>query len=245
MATATIDGITTSGSRVLLTAQADPTQNGIWDTSTADWTRSADCDGTYDLACGSMVMIAQGSHAFQLWALTTANPVSIGTSALAWSQNTSMAFLATLAGGSGAALVGFQEPASSSVRTSQDKMREINVSAAGYPGFDATKATVSDAAIQAAVDEVHALGGGVVQIPPCLVGTVLLRDNVHIYIKGGDVVTQKQPTTAAITGFVKPAGNLSNVRFFGGGRIDGARAATSASPSNTAIYIPILDGETV
>ena len=35
----TIDGVTTSASRVLVWKQTDATQNGIWKTSSAAWTR--------------------------------------------------------------------------------------------------------------------------------------------------------------------------------------------------------------
>jgi hypothetical protein len=61
---ATLDGITNpysgvniaDGDRVLLTAQTDPIENGIWD-ARADgaWTRAADWDGNRDVEKGSTV----------------------------------------------------------------------------------------------------------------------------------------------------------------------------------------------
>lgn len=79
----TIDGVLTSGSRVLVKDQIDTTTNGIYDTDTGSWTRSPDFDGTYDAVQGTLVYVAPAGSANGglIFQLTTASPV-IGTSAL-------------------------------------------------------------------------------------------------------------------------------------------------------------------
>lgn len=111
--------------RVLATGQTDSTQNGLWDVNTGTWTRSIDADGNYDWTQGTQVMIAQGTAAFQIWTLTSANPITVGTTQLVFSQSLSAGFLATLAAAAGAALIGFiQAGASAVARTVQSKLRD-------------------------------------------------------------------------------------------------------------------------
>lgn len=163
-------------------------------------------------------------------------------------DNVPASVVALLAAASGASLVGFTEPTSTVKRTLQDKVREIEVSAAGYPGFDATQATVSDAAVQAAIDYCGGLpGGGTVRIPSCSIGTVFFRSNVDLKIQRGDVITMVQPTSDVQTGFLKDTGNLTSVRMFGGGKIDGARIdpAVAANGVNNVVYIGVNAGEVI
>lgn len=84
----TIDGWVTSASRVLVHNQTDPTQNGIYDTSTANWTRSYDANGNYDLTTGTIVAVLGGAtQTGFFYQLTTAKPITIGTSPLVWQQS--------------------------------------------------------------------------------------------------------------------------------------------------------------
>lgn len=79
--------------RVLLTAQSTASENGIWDVSATAWTRSIDANGQYDFVRGTQVVASRGTlRAGQTWWLTTAEPYTIGTTALTW---------ALLAGGDG------------------------------------------------------------------------------------------------------------------------------------------------
>ena len=111
--------------RVLCVGQTDATTNGLWDVNTGTWTRSIDADGNYDWSQGTQVIIAQGTAAFQIWTLTTANPITVGTTALAFSQSLSAGFLATLAASSGSSLVGFlQAGAGATARTVQSRLRD-------------------------------------------------------------------------------------------------------------------------
>lgn len=45
----------TAGDRVLLTAQTDPLENGVWDVQISAWNRSADFDGSRDVVGGTIV----------------------------------------------------------------------------------------------------------------------------------------------------------------------------------------------
>ncbi len=83
----TINGATTaSGDRVLVAGQTDQTENGIWNADTGDWTRATDFDGYFDVVSGTLTTILSGSYEGTFWKLTTADPVTIGTSNLTFSQ---------------------------------------------------------------------------------------------------------------------------------------------------------------
>jgi hypothetical protein len=149
----TIDGVLTSGSRVLVKNQVDGTQNGIYDTSTGAWTRSLDADGTYDLTTGTMVSIlggaSQGNSFFQV---ATAKPVSIGSSILSFIQSlfSNSSVLSFLQAGVGAV-----------VRSVLAKLRE-RVSLEDFGGIgdsNGTTGTDNAAAFAAAIAALPASGG--------------------------------------------------------------------------------------
>lgn len=85
-----IDGVTTSASRILLTGQTDQTKNGIWITDSGDWSRASDCDGPYDLRQGSSVFVYGGTSNSGYWYCTTANTVDIGTDNITWARASSV-----------------------------------------------------------------------------------------------------------------------------------------------------------
>jgi len=71
-----------SPNRVLVVGQTDQTLNGIYCVSTTDWTRATDFDGTRDVVNGTMIVAAVPGSNTNFWELTTANPITIGTSNL-------------------------------------------------------------------------------------------------------------------------------------------------------------------
>lgn len=74
------------GTRVLVMAQADSTQNGIYVASTGDWNRDLDFDGDRDVVNGTLIPFAVSPGYGALYQLSCAdNPVSIGSSQLAFS----------------------------------------------------------------------------------------------------------------------------------------------------------------
>lgn len=90
----TIDGIAVKAigmlgypDRVLVKNQTNAIDNGIWDVSTAAWTRSIDANGNNDLVTGTGVIVSQGTQALQMYYVSTANPILVGTTAISWLPN--------------------------------------------------------------------------------------------------------------------------------------------------------------
>lgn len=148
-----IDGVQTNQSRVLVWQQTNATQNGLYDSSTAAWTRCLDADGNYDLTTGTLVSILGGtSLGGNFFQVATPKPITIGTSILSWVKAlfSSSSILSFLAKGLGAI-----------VRSVQDKLRE-RISVVDY-GADPTGVVDSTAACNAA--HVTAGIGGTVFYP--------------------------------------------------------------------------------
>jgi hypothetical protein len=90
-----VDGVTLSlNDRVLVTGQADPTQNGIYIITTlgsganGTWARSNDTNETGELLAGTIVMVTEGLiYADTQWKLITDNPITIGITPLVFTQN--------------------------------------------------------------------------------------------------------------------------------------------------------------
>lgn len=88
----TIDGVATSNSRVLLTAQTDATKNGVWVTGSGAWTRATDADvgeGYCDdeVSHGQNVKVSGGATGSGSWTLQTANPIILGTTSLTYTKD--------------------------------------------------------------------------------------------------------------------------------------------------------------
>lgn len=82
-----VDGVTTNGSRVLVKNQVDQTTNGVYVSDNGDWVRANDFDGNTDLVKGTLVFVTSGStNSGNIYQLTTADPVTIGTSNLTFSD---------------------------------------------------------------------------------------------------------------------------------------------------------------
>jgi len=71
-----------AGDRVLLTAQTDPIENGVWDVvSGGPWTRAADWDGNRDIEKGSTVWAGSFGQDDKLWQVQTAGVLLPGSTA--------------------------------------------------------------------------------------------------------------------------------------------------------------------
>jgi len=87
-----VDGVSLSdGDRVLLKQQTDGTENGIYIASTATdpttWIRSDDADEDSEVTSGLFVFVEGGdTHTNQGFVLTTNDPITLGTTALAFTQ---------------------------------------------------------------------------------------------------------------------------------------------------------------
>lgn len=83
----TVDGVPLTATipplRVLVKDQVDTSLNGIYDVISGAWPRSLDFNGAYDVVTGTLVSVVGGTvNSNLMFALTTANPVVIGTSAI-------------------------------------------------------------------------------------------------------------------------------------------------------------------
>ncbi|OGT55471.1 MAG: hypothetical protein A3E01_09185 [Gammaproteobacteria bacterium RIFCSPHIGHO2_12_FULL_63_22] len=107
----TIAGVMTSTSRVLLMDQTAPAENGIYVTAAGAWARATDFDQTAEVVQGSYVPVTGGDNA-GAWVLTTADPITVGTTAQTWRMwnlNQTLQLisdLASTASGEGASLIG-------------------------------------------------------------------------------------------------------------------------------------------
>lgn len=84
-----VDGYTTvAGDRILVKAQTDATQNGVYTASGSTWVRSTDMDGTpaNDIATGDNVFVEGGStNANTSWVIITTGAIILGTTPVLWS----------------------------------------------------------------------------------------------------------------------------------------------------------------
>jgi len=88
----TIDGVTlVAGDRVLVKDQSTATQNGIYNAASGAWTRATDCDASAEVNAGMFTFVEEGTvNADTGWLLTTNDSITIGTTALSFSQFTGL-----------------------------------------------------------------------------------------------------------------------------------------------------------
>jgi hypothetical protein len=86
--TQTVDGVALiAGDRILVTGQTTAANNGIYVVAAGAWTRAADADTSAKLTAGMFTFIEEGTtNADSGWVLTTNQPLTLGTTSLAFSQ---------------------------------------------------------------------------------------------------------------------------------------------------------------
>lgn len=180
--TQTINGVAVvSGDRVLVKDQASSVNNGIYIVSTSTWTRAPDFDGNRDVVKGTLVPTYTSTGEEEIYRVTTANPIVIGSSAITFEESVFIA--------ADANAVGFLQLGTGAVsRTVRDKLRDtISVKDFGAACDDATDDT---AAIQAAIDSVGdtsltTRAGPVILIPgPCRITSTLTIRRKAIVLEG-------------------------------------------------------------
>lgn len=82
-----IDGVTpVAGDRVLLKNQTAPAENGIYIAAAGAWSRATDNDSASEMS-GAAVFVEEGTtNADTAWVVTTNDPITVGTTAIAWGQ---------------------------------------------------------------------------------------------------------------------------------------------------------------
>lgn len=106
-----IDGTTTAESRVLAGSQTDPTENGIYVTSTGDWRRAADYSRNNDVVNGTFVVVNGGATGSGLWKTTFTGTLEIGVTSITFVNFVDTAGFvtaATVAAAIAAAVAGYQ-----------------------------------------------------------------------------------------------------------------------------------------
>lgn len=86
----TVDGVTVApGERVLVRAQANPQDNGIYDVNALAWTRSKDFDGARDVVEGTLIYVIHGDTWNDTYfrVTTTDNPILFGDSAISFAAS--------------------------------------------------------------------------------------------------------------------------------------------------------------
>ena len=94
------DGVSLSvNDRILVTGQTTGSQNGLYYVATlgtganGTWTRSLDTNETGELLAGTIVMVTEGDiYKDTQWKLTTNDPITIGSTALVFEQNSAFAY---------------------------------------------------------------------------------------------------------------------------------------------------------
>jgi hypothetical protein len=106
-----IDGVTpVAGDRALVKNQSTAKQNGIYVASASAWSRASDADATGDMTSGMQVFVSEGTANGGKWyLLTTADPIVVGTDAIAFTEQPNAADLASHATGKGASLIGIED----------------------------------------------------------------------------------------------------------------------------------------
>lgn len=161
----TIDGIVlVAGDRVLVKDQTDTTTNGIYDAKSGAWVRSKDFNGTRDVKKGTSVLVSAGTvAALKEYVVSSADPITIGTSALTFATQSTASEGGSIVAANPSASVGFTAVNGSS----PDYMRADGAPAAGPTIARATTAAVfgtvteaTAATIPAEVTVVVIAGGG-------------------------------------------------------------------------------------
>jgi hypothetical protein len=210
-----VDGVQTASSRVLVKNQTDPTQNGIYDTNSAAWTRSLDADGNYDLVCGSLVYVTGGTtQSLVFYTCTTANPITIGTSAITWAVsvaagNLTAQLASTTSAALGAGLSGFN-PTLNYVAGTIGQHLGVEWNPQDYPWlakFDG--ATDDTAALLACLTAIYNAGGGTMRLPR---GTTMVSSLVFNFAASKSVLIRgagRQATFIKSNGGTSPVLNIS------------------------------------
>jgi phage-related tail fiber protein len=83
-----IDGVLVGNNseRVLVRAQSDLTQNGIYNAETSDWTYAQDWDNNNNVALGTQVLVVSGNTNARVNFMQASadNPIVIGTSLISF-----------------------------------------------------------------------------------------------------------------------------------------------------------------
>jgi len=79
----TVNGVAcVTGDRVLVTAQTDGTENGIYECDTGNWARTPDFDGAFDIGRATLIPVYEGSTTYDFYIVTNSGTVVVGTTSI-------------------------------------------------------------------------------------------------------------------------------------------------------------------
>lgn len=112
-----IDGTTTSESRVFVKNQTTASENGIYRSDSGSWVREKDFDGNRDIVTGTLITVTGGStNADTMWRVTNTGTITIDSTSLTFER----------AAVNDSSTVSFLQAGTGAVsRTSQEKMRDV------------------------------------------------------------------------------------------------------------------------
>jgi len=160
-------GAVIAGDRVLVNAQTDASENGIYDVEATAWTRAADWNGERDATNGTIVIVA-GDPLISLYQLDVTGTFTIGTSNATFVLMSTLDLAGTLsstANGAGASQIGVEDAAGNYVGTDLETILaelsdgETGTFVTNWTGFSTAKATTWNYHRSGKIVVLHADGG--------------------------------------------------------------------------------------
>jgi hypothetical protein len=218
--TQTIDGVTVNaGDRVLVKNQTAAAENGIYVVAAGAWSRSADADLSSEVTSGMYCFVSEGTeNADSGWVLTTNDPITLGTTALNFTQFT----------GAG------QINAGTALSKTGNTLNVVLGTTAGT-ACSGNDARLSDARTPTAHASSHA-SGGTDPITPAAIGAVPATRQVNTgtgLTGGGDLSTDRTLSVVADS-------TNQQVRVSSGGSLIGTRREVNFI-AGTNINLTIAD----
>lgn len=161
---ATIDGVTvTNGDRILLKNQTTGSQNGIYifNGAASAMTRASDADSSIEVTSGMFVFITEGTAgANKGYVLTTPDPITLGTTSLAFTQFSSIDVPDATASVKGIVQLAGDLGGSAAAPTTKGRTATVTVGVTGQTADYICDGTADNVQLQAAIDFLTGLGGG-------------------------------------------------------------------------------------
>ena len=233
----TIDGVSlVAGNRVLVKNQSTAANNGIYVVAAGAWSRSTDSDSSAEVTAGMFCFIEEGAlYADSSWVLSTDNPITLGTTALTFTQFSG-------AGSTTAANVGTGVGVYDSVTGSQLNFRSIKQVAAG-------KVTVALSGSDIQLD----IGAGTLVNADISNSAAIARTKLaagsanHVIINDGSGVLTSEAALAVSRGGTNSSAALNNNRIIvssGGAIVEAAAITANKALVSNGSGIPIASSVT-
>ena len=216
----TIDGVSiVAGDRVLVKGQTTGSENGIYVAASGAWSRSTDADQNGEVTAGMFTFVEEGSLADSGWVLTTDGAITVGTTALAFSQ---FSGAGSITAGNGLTKTGntIDVVAGTGLTAAADS---IGISAGGVGSTELAPQSVilSKIARPALGGLIVGQGAGADAEVHSLAGDVTMDGAGNVTI-ASNAVTSGKIASAAVTAGKIASGGISNANQFATGVVDSA-----------------------